>query len=74
MEIFGSLGTPLIFAVKIAIWLFLLLYVLFAAVVVKQVRVMNETLSVGLEKPLKVISLVHLIFSIIVLILSLFLL
>ncbi|OGM20295.1 hypothetical protein A2714_05115 [Candidatus Woesebacteria bacterium RIFCSPHIGHO2_01_FULL_38_9] len=74
MEIFGSLGTPLLFVVKVAIWLFLVLYVLFAAVVIRQVRVMIETLQVGLEKPLKGIALIHLIFSVTVFVLSLFIL
>ena len=74
MEILGNFSGPLLLAVKVAIWLFLILYILFATVVIRQVRVMIETLKVGLDKPLKGIALFHLIFSVTVFVLSLIIL
>lgn len=41
-------------------------YVVFAFIVVKQVKIMNATLNVGLEGPIKLSSYLHLAFAILV--------
>jgi uncharacterized protein with PQ loop repeat len=56
--------------IKIAVLIFLLFYIIFAGIVVKQVRVMTETLQVGFETPIKTLALVHFIFAVITLFLA----
>lgn len=53
--------------IKVLILVFLLIYVVFAFVVVKQVKLMTVTLEVGFEKQLKLLSFIHLLFAIAVL-------
>ena len=74
MEGVGILEGPLLLAVKIGVIIFLLLYIVFAGVVIRQVRVMTETLSLGFERPIKLLAFFHFIFSLVVLVLALFLL
>ena len=47
-----------------------MMYIAFAYVVVKQVKLMNETLEVGYEKLMRSISYIHLGFSFFVLFLA----
>ncbi len=47
-------------------------YVIFAVIVVKQVKIMNTTLKVGLEGPIKVSSYLLLAFAILVFLFALF--
>ncbi len=62
MEIFAL---PSIYLVlKIFFIIGLLVYLIFALVVVRQVRIMNETLDVGLEGVLSLLSYLHLLFAI----------
>jgi len=74
MENFVNLENSLLLVVKIGVIFFLLLYIVFAGVVIRQVRVMTETLSVGFEKPVKFIAFIHFIFSLVVFVLALFIL
>ena len=74
MENLLGLELSLLFFVKIAIMLFLLLYIVFAGVVIRQVRVMTETLEVGFEKPIKAIALFHFLFSLLVFMIAIFVL
>ncbi len=60
--------------VKFGIILFLIIYVIFAAVVIKQVRMMTDTLDLSFEGQIKFIVFIHFIFSLTVLILSIFIL
>lgn len=52
------------FFVKILFLIGLLVYVIFAAVVVRQVYLMIETLAVGFEAPLKGVVWIHLFIAI----------
>ncbi|MHA2055297.1 MAG: DUF5657 family protein [Candidatus Hodarchaeales archaeon] len=60
--------------IKLAFLIGILLYVIFAYIVTKQVKLMNETIEVGLENTIKIISYVHLAVSIFILILSMIIL
>lgn len=60
--------------VKIGLIIFLFLYVVFAAIVIKQARLMTETLEVGFELQIKFIVFLHLIVSVATLILAFILL
>lgn len=51
-----------------------LLYVIFASVVVRQIQLMTDTLDVGFETPVKILGYIHLMGSIFVFILALFVL
>ncbi len=70
------------FADSFSIWLIakffvcfaILIYVVFGIVVVRQVFLMTETVNNQLEFPLKVISVVHFLMTIVVFLLALFIL
>ncbi len=49
--------------VKIALTILLLIYLVFALVIVKQARIMTETLEIGFETPIKIISYLHFLFA-----------
>jgi len=74
VEAISSFTPTVLVAIKIALWLFLILYILFAGIVIKQVRVMTETLQVGLEKSIRTLAVIHFIVSVFVFILSLIIL
>lgn len=60
--------------IKVLILVFLLIYVVFAFVVVKQVKLMTVTLEVGFEKQLKLLSFIHLLFALAVLVFAIIIL
>ncbi|OGM18389.1 hypothetical protein A2685_02475 [Candidatus Woesebacteria bacterium RIFCSPHIGHO2_01_FULL_37_10] len=74
MEIIQQLVAEPLFIVKLCILLFLLLYIIFAFIVSKQIKIMLETLDVGFEKPIKLIASFHLILSFLVFVLAFFIL
>lgn len=59
-------------AVPITVWVIvkiffiigLLVYNIFALVVLKQANIMTETISMGFELPIKLLAILHLIFAI----------
>ena len=63
-----------LFAIKIGIWLFLLVYVLFAAIVIKQIKIMTETLSTGFEMQLKTLGYLHFASAVVVFVLAIIIL
>lgn len=56
--------------VKIFLCFAILLYIIFAFVIVRQVSIMLATLELGFETPIRILSLVHLFFAIAVLVLA----
>lgn len=58
--IFGFSLLPLI---KIASLVLLGLYMVFALVVVRQVKIMTDTLQLGFETQIKILSYIHLLFA-----------
>ena len=71
MNTFDGFAPSVLTLIKIAIWIFLFLYILFAGVVVKQIRAMTETLEVGFEKPVKALGVIHFVTAVFVFLLSL---
>ena len=69
-----TLGLSIWSVVKVLILIFLLIYIVFAFVVVKQVKLMIITLEVGFENQLKLLSIIHLLFAIAVLVLAIIIL
>jgi hypothetical protein len=60
------LGISVWLIAKIFILFGLVIYFVFALVVVRQVQLMTETLAVGFETQLKILSYLHLAFAILV--------
>ncbi len=65
---------PIWTIVKAFMILALALYVVFALVVIRQVRLMTDTLEVGFEVFVRMLAVGHFIFSIVVLVLALIIL
>lgn len=72
MEIFREITPSLLLIVKIAVLVFLFLYVIFASIVVRQVKVMTEALRVGFEFQIKLVAFLHFVVSVLVFIFSFF--
>ena len=60
-------GLSVWFLAKIAAIILLVMYLIFALVVVRQVRLMTDTLQLGFESFVKGLSYLHLIFAVLVL-------
>lgn len=71
MNLLVDLEFSALVLIKIAVLIFMVFYLIFAGIVVKQTRVMTETLQVGFEAPIKVLSLIHFVFALITLFLAL---
>lgn len=71
---FSNFEAPALFFLKIAAIFFLLLYLIFSAVLIRQVKIMTDTLEVGLENPVKILVFLHFVFALGVLLLSIFIL
>ena len=67
-----NFNAPVWLIVKIAAVIGLVIYLIFAFIVMKQVNLMTETLEVDFEKPIKVVATLPFIFAIFVLIFALF--
>ena len=52
--------------VKIAVLILLGLYIVFSLVIVRQTKLMTDTLSLGFETPIILLGYVHLAFAIVV--------
>lgn len=65
------LGISVWLIAKIFVSIALVVYLVFALVVVRQVQLMTETLKVGFEVPLRTVAYAHLIFAAVVLFLAL---
>lgn len=61
------IGISIWFVAKIFALFALVIYLVFALVVVRQVRLMTDTLEVGFELPIRILSYLHLIFAVLVL-------
>lgn len=66
-----EINLPIWFFAKVLFLFAILVYVFFAAVVVRQVYLMTNTIKVGFETPLRLIAWLHMIFAIGVFLLAL---
>ena len=71
MEFLQTSDFSLWIIVKIAILIFLLIYAIFSFVIVKQARLMTETLDVDFNKVINTVAFGHLIASIAIFVASL---
>jgi len=65
-NIITNFSSSILIVIKVAVLIFMGLYIVFAGAVVKQVKVMTHALEVGFEKPIIYISYVHFLFSLLV--------
>ena len=61
------IGISIWFIAKIFVLFALSLYLVFALVVVRQVKLMIDTIEVGFALPVRILSYVHLVFAVLVL-------
>jgi hypothetical protein len=73
-NLLASGENTLFLVIKIGLFLFLTIYAVFAATIVKQVRIMVDTLSTGFETQIKFAVFLHFIFALLVLLLAVFML
>ena len=59
-------GISVWLVVKIAALILLGMYLVFALIVVRQVKLMTDTLSLGFEGPIILLSYIHLAFAVLV--------
>ena len=74
MDILASLDTQIWFILKLALLFGLLIYIIFAFVIVKQVGLMTDTLELGHERVIKFFASAHLLYAMVVFALALFVL
>lgn len=70
MEPFSEFNTLVWTLAELFVVLFLVIYTIFAVVIIKQVKLMFRTLQVGLEEPIKFVAYSHFFISVAVLIFS----
>ena len=63
MEIIPLIGISVWLVAKIFVLIALAIYIIFAAVIVKQVSLMIKTVKVGFEAPIKFVAWGHLLFA-----------
>lgn len=71
-DIFAGFDSTIWLFAKILVIVFMILYNLFAVVVVKQVNLMTATLRLGLESTIKVIVYLHFVFAVGLLLIAVF--
>lgn len=74
MDIFSLLPFSVWLVVKLFFIVGLVVYLVFALVVVKQADLMTSTIEMGFKTPIKLLAWGHLIFAVIVLLLALIIL
>jgi len=70
MDIIADIEFSVLLLIKVATLLFLIFYLVFAGVVIKQTKIMTETIQVGFENSIKALAFIHFIFAFIVLFLA----
>lgn len=73
-ETLPIIGLSILGIVKIFFLFALFLYLVFALVVIKQVRIMTETLELGFEAPVKFTAYLHFLFAVAVFLIAFLLL
>jgi hypothetical protein len=64
MDFFTEIGFPVWIGLKVVVLVFLVVYLIFSVVLIRQVRLMTATLEVGFEKPVIALAFFHFFFAI----------
>lgn len=59
-------GVSVILVIKIAALILLSLYLVFALIIVRQIKLMTSTLILGYETPINMLGYIHLAFAVLV--------
>ena len=70
-EALTQVNSSILFLIKIGLLLFLFIYVIFAGVIIKQARIMTETLKIGFDSQVKLLVFVHFLASLVLFFLAL---
>lgn len=68
--LYEAIGISIWSVAKVAVIFALFVYVLFAVIVVRQVKLMGKTLNGNLNLPLRIISWIHLLLALLVVFLA----
>lgn len=63
MDFVADVEFSVLLLIEVATIIFLIFYIIFAAVVIKQVKIMTETLEVGFEGAVKLLAFMHFVFA-----------
>jgi len=74
MEVIPTIGISVWLFVKIFFIVGLVVYTIFSFVVLRQGKIMTDTVKVGFELPIKIISIIHLLFALSVLLFTIIIL
>lgn len=64
METIPVLGVSVWLATKVFILLFLAIYIVFALVVIRQIKLMMHTLDIGFNLPIRFLGWAHFLFAV----------
>ena len=64
MDFLAEIGFPVWSALKVIVLIFMVVYLIFSVVLIRQVRLMTATLEVGFEKPVILLAFLHFFFAI----------
>lgn len=70
MDTIPLIGISIWLIVKIFFLIALVIYLIFALVVIKQVNIMTDTLDLNFEVPVKILALAHFFFALAVLVIA----
>ena len=73
-QVLPILGVVAFLISKVLVLFALVLYAIFAFVVLRQIQLMTDTLEVGFEAPIRLLGISHLIFSLVIFVLALIIL
>jgi hypothetical protein len=71
MESIITNGSSIWILIKVLVVVLLGMYILFAFVLTRQVKLMTKTLKLGFEAPVKFLAFIHLVFTVLVFIAAL---
>lgn len=74
MQNINIISSSFVSLAKIGLLFFLFVYIIFAVLVTKQVKLMTETLELGFETPIRLVAFLHLMASIVVFVVALLIL
>ena len=73
-EVLPVIGVSVWLIAKICVLIALVIYGIFAFVVLRQIQLMTDTLEVGFEAPVRMLGISHLVFSLVIFVLALIIL
>lgn len=73
-EVLPILGVSVWLIVKALVLFALVIYGIFAFVVLRQIQLMTDTLEVGFEGPIRMLGVSHFVFSLVIFVLALIIL